>query len=53
MKTFKIIFQDKDDNDLWMSMMRFEDMTDAKKYAILTLANTTWQDAVKFKITEH
>lgn len=53
MKTFKISFQDINDNELWVSICYKNDMDDATNYANLILKTSKWNDAVKFEITEH
>lgn len=52
METFKISFQDINDNELWMSICDRHDINEAEEYAELILATTKWNDAVKFNITE-
>lgn len=52
MKTFKISFQDINNNELWVSICYKYDISDATNYANLILKTTKWNDAVKFEITE-
>lgn len=52
MRTFKITFQDENDNELWTSVCDRHDVDEATRYAHLILATTNWNDAVKFEVTD-
>ena len=52
MKTFKIEFQDNDQNELWSKLIEADYYEEAKEYADLVLAETSHNDLHTFKITQ-
>ncbi len=52
MKTFKTVYLDRDDNELWSSITEQDSMNEAIKYANLILANSMQNDVSKFEIYE-
>ena len=52
MKTFKIEFQDKDGNELFIKVIEETHLSYAMIYARNYLGGTTWGDAVNYLITE-
>jgi hypothetical protein len=52
MKTFRIEFQDKDGNELFIKVIKEWNLYYAIIYAQKYLATTTWGDAVNYVITE-
>lgn len=52
MKTFRIEFQDKDGNELFIKVIEETHLSYAMIYARNYLGGTTWGDAVNYLITE-
>jgi len=52
MRTFKIIYLDREQNELWQSITDQHDIDDAVKYANLILANSMNNDVFNFEIYE-
>lgn len=52
MKTFRIEFQDKDGNELFIKVIEETHLSYAMIFARTYLATTTWCDAVNYVITE-
>jgi hypothetical protein len=50
LKTYRIVFQDKDSNDHFEKSMQFFDLKDAKRVAKVLLANLCDNEVTKFKI---
>jgi hypothetical protein len=52
MYTFKIEFQDNEQNELWSKSIEADYYEEAKEYADLVLAETSHNDLFTFKITQ-
>lgn len=52
MKTFKILFNDINGNELWISITEQFNLDDATNYANLILANSNVNDVESFEIYE-
>lgn len=52
MKTFRIEFQDADQNELWAKVIQAHDFEEAKEYGDLVLAETSHNDLFTFRIDE-